>query len=200
MATNQACTIKKNSIAEKWVFTSRMTQRHEKKFGDYFSASISIATLYNEAYVLKNYIIDKKYIRVGDYRIEREITREGTSPRSQKFCKKELILFPYKYKKNNLIRYQKKEFEKLYPEATKYLESFSENLIKRKSDKNVEWFEYGRTQALAHLNQPKLLLSTIITKEVKLYQLSKDCIPIFWYIHSAKSRFAFKFRERIIEE
>lgn len=178
VATKDIYKIDKNSLTEKWVFTSSISKDHVKKrFGDYFTASISIATLYNEAYILKKYTTDKKFIKVGDYCIERGITREGVSPRSLNDNKKELIIFPYKYKKNKLVRYKKEEFERLYPEATKYLNSFSAHLTKRDSDKSVEWFEYGRTQALAHLNQPKLLLSTVVTKEVKVYQLSKECIP-----------------------
>lgn len=178
VVTKDIYDINKNSLTEKWVFTSSISKDPVKKrFGDYFIASISIATLYNEAFVLKKYKIDKKFIKVGDYCIERGITREGVSPRSLNYNKKELILFPYKYKKNKLVRFKKDEFEKLYPEATKYLSSFSTHLAERDSDKNVEWFEYGRTQALAHLNQSKLLLSTVVTKEVKVYQLSKECIP-----------------------
>ncbi len=199
VATKDVYNINKNSLTEKWVFTSNITQKPAKRFGDYFAASISIATLYNEAYILKKFAIEKNFIRVGDYCIERGITREGVSPRSLNYSKKELILFPYKYKSNKLVRYKKEDFEKLYPEATKYLKSFSVQLAKRKSDKSVEWFEYGRTQALAHLNQPKLLLSTVVTKEIKVYQLSKECIPYSGIYIVPKADLPLSFAKELLE-
>jgi len=198
-ATKDVYNIDKNSLTEKWVFTSNITQKPIKRFGDYFTASISIATLFNEAYVIKKFTIEKNFIKVGDYCIERGITKEGVSPRSLNYSKKELILFPYKYERNKLVRYKKEDFEKLFPEATKYLESFSAQLAKRKSDKSVEWFEYGRTQALAHLNQPKLLLSTVVTKEVKVYQLSNECIPYSGIYVIPKADMPLSFAKELLE-
>lgn len=170
--------IKKANLGNKWVFSNDSSNNSpKKKFGDYFNASISIATLLNEVYVLKNYDLEGDYFKLGDYKIEREIVRECASPRSLNYNKKELIIFPYQYNESSLVRYSSEAFEKKFTEATRYLKSFIEKLNKRNSDTSVEWFEYGRTQALAHLNQPKLLLSTIVTKEVKVYELSKECIP-----------------------
>lgn len=171
--------IPKDNLIDKWVFTDyNQIGKHKRRFGDYFSASISIATLLNNAYILKKFNYDEEdVIRVGNFQIERNVIREAVSPRSLKYKRSELIIFPYSYKGNQLVRYNKDEFESNYPGATKYLKSYAKELSERNSDKSVEWFEYGRSQALAHLNQPKLLLSTVITKEVKVYELTKDCIP-----------------------
>lgn len=57
------------------------------------------------------------------------------------------------------------------------MKNFKGNLEKRKSDRSVNWYEYGRTQALAHLDQEKLLTSIVVTKTVKVYELKKECIP-----------------------
>jgi len=83
-----------------------------------------------------------------------------------------MIIFPYSYKNGKLVRFSTEDFEKKFPCAVEYL---AEKL--EECDAGVSWFEYGRTQALAHLNQPKLLLSTIITKKTNVYLLSEDCIP-----------------------
>lgn len=64
-----------------------------------------------------------------------------------------------------------------YPGAVRYLKQFENELAERKSDKNAKWFEYGRSQALGKLNVEKLLLSTIISKEVAVYRLPSDSIP-----------------------
>jgi hypothetical protein len=61
--------------------------------------------------------------------------------------------------------------------AVEYLNNYKEKLLKRKSDKSSKWFEYGRSQALAHLNQKKILLSTVVTNEINVYHIDKESIP-----------------------
>lgn len=171
-------TIPKKKLMGKWIFgQSSESGIPKKKFGEYFTAAISIATLYNKAFLLKNYIEDEKYINIKGYKIERNLTRVAVSPRSLNYNKRERIIFPYSYSNGSLIRYCNAEFESEFPETSKYLKTFIKELENRKADDKNEWFEYGRTQALAHLDQPKLLLSTIVTNEIKVYELSKESIP-----------------------
>ena len=178
--TDQQFPISKSSLSQKWIFSNTNTKErsvNKQKFGYYFTAANSVATLLNEAYVLKEFIREKDYIIVGDSKIELCLAREGVSPRSLCYNKQELILFPYKYEQDSLKKYSREYFESNFPQATKYLKLYSAKLEKRKSDCNTEWFEYGRSQALAHLNQPKLLLSRVITNQVKIYELNENCIP-----------------------
>ena len=58
-----------------------------------------------------------------------------------------------------------------------YLNDFREDLDKRQSDTNSKWYEYGRSQALAGLDSDKLLISTVITENVAVYRLTRECIP-----------------------
>lgn len=170
--------ISKNNLTGKWIFSNFIEKnKGKKRFGDYFTAASSVATLFNEAYILKNSIEEDKYVVVGEYKIEKDIVRDGASPRSLSYNRPERIIFPYKYINNTLVKYTRSEFEEFFPEAVNYLRTYTEDLAARKSDNGIEWFEYGRSQALAHLSQPKLLLSTVVTKEVKVYELSKECIP-----------------------
>ena len=76
-----------------------------------------------------------------------------------------------------MIRYTETEFKSKFPGASAYLSDFREQLDERESDRNALWFEYGRSQALAGLNQRKLLISTVITDKVAVYMLKKKCIP-----------------------
>ncbi|AWV31776.1 Eco57I restriction-modification methylase domain-containing protein [Paenibacillus odorifer] len=178
IVNNITHTIPKKKLLGKWVFDQNSEYGiSKKKFGEYFTAAISIATLYNKAFLLKNYIEDEKYINIKGCKIERNVTRVAVSPRSLNYNKRERIVFPYSYSSGKLIRYTNDEFETEFPETSKYLKKFIEELKNRKADDKNEWFEYGRTQALAHLNQPKLLLSTIVTNEIKVYELSKESIP-----------------------
>ncbi|ULQ60412.1 hypothetical protein K7I13_03635 [Brucepastera parasyntrophica] len=75
------------------------------------------------------------------------------------------------------MRYKPIEFSTQYPFAEAYLKKFKNKLDVRKKDKSAEWYEYGRSQALSHMYQEKLLLSTVVTNDVEIYQLDKATIP-----------------------
>lgn len=178
VANSKSIRMNKTSLTKKWVFTkNNCNVSSNKKFGDLFTASISIATLFNKAYIIKEFVEDEHYLLVGENKLEKAVIRNAVSPRSLNYDRKELILFPYIYDSYGLKRYTSFDFEKNFPEATKYLMKYQKELGERKSDKSIEWFEYGRTQALAHLNQPKLLMSTVVTKSVKVYSIDKESIP-----------------------
>lgn len=161
--------IKKTTLSEKWAFDTQNNQgTHLVRFGDRFCASIAIATLYNKAFVISE----------NCEGIEQTCLRKAAAPRSLRYEKSEFILFPYSYDENGkLKRYEENEFQHLYPNAYKHLLSFKTNLSDRDADKSAKWFEYGRSQALRHINQEKLLMSTVITNAVELYHLSKDDVP-----------------------
>lgn len=165
-------------LGEKWVFTHEAAVR-KKRFGDFFKVSHVVATLLNKAYVL----VDGSYTELtdgfacGNHLIEREVVRDTETPRTERYNKHEKIIFPYAYDTNGLVRFADGEFERLYPGATAYLNEYREDLDKRKSDNNAKWYEYGRSQALNGLNKQKLLVSTVITNDVDVYELSQECIP-----------------------
>ena len=75
------------------------------------------------------------------------------------------------------MHYDRMTFEKNYPNAVDHLNRYKEKLDKRQKDTQAEWFEYGRSQALAHLQQKKLLMSTVVTKQVELYMLDEETVP-----------------------
>ena len=54
---------------------------------------------------------------------------------------------------------------------------FKDDLGKRDADKNCKWFEYGRSQALTYMNKKKLLVPSIITNRVLVFDLSESDIP-----------------------
>ena len=120
--------------------------------------------------------MDNGYV-CGNHTIEREVVRNTETPRTLRYIKHEKIIFPYTYNENELVHYDDGEFERLYPGATAYLNEFRDDLDKRQSDNNAKWYEYGRSQALSGLNRQKLLISTVVTNDVDVYELEQECIP-----------------------
>ena len=59
---------------------------------------------------------------------------------------------------------------------------------KRDADKSAQWFEYGRSQALTHINQSKILISTVITGKIRAYPLETDEIPYSGLFITVKDR------------
>ena len=163
--------INRHSLGDKWMFSDpENDSKPMLRFGDLFHASITIATLCNKAF-----IVDDKCI--SEENLEQNILRDAVSPKTLRYKKKKKIIFPYTYDDNELFRYSQEKFEELFPNAVKHLKQYSKELDARNSDAKAAWFEYGRSQALAHLNKEKLLISTIITNAVEVYKIHANTVP-----------------------
>ena len=163
--------INKESLLGKWNFTEYI-DFGERRFGDYFRASNCIATLANKIFI--HTVDDKGNLSID---IENDAVKDAKSPKSEQFGMKQKIIFPYYYENGNLKSYKEQEINLVYPKLMEYLNLKKSELLSRDSDKNANWYEYGRSQALRHINQKKLLISTIITKVVKVYELDCNTIP-----------------------
>ena len=171
LTNKQDRVISRTALGDKWTFNGELPGAGATiRFGDLFNASISIATLFNKAF-----LISKEDIQKGQ--IEPDVVYKAVSPRSLQYQAEKYIIFPYKYDESGLVRFTAAEFERLFPNATKHLRLFSTELAARDSDKNAAWFEYGRSQALSHINTEKLLVSTITTRKVEIHKIDKDTIP-----------------------
>ena len=165
-------------LGAKWFFANE-EEVGKRRFGDFFKVSHVVATLLNEAYVLA----DGKYVETANgficnnHFIESEVVRNTETPRTLRYGKHEKIIFPYYYNENGLGRFDEDEFEHRFPGAVEYLSEFREDLDKRKKDDSAKWYEYGRSQALSNLNCVKLLVSTVVTNDVEVYELEQTCIP-----------------------
>ena len=163
--------IDKEKLIEKWDF-SGFVSSGTRRFGDYFKVSNSIATLSNEIFI---HTVNED--NSMDIDVEPSVLRTAKSPKTEQYKIKQKIIFPYKYENGQLIRYEEDYFQKLFPLTYKYLKSKKTKLEDRDSDDKAKWYEYGRSQALAHLNCEKLLMSTIITRRVRIYKLDVEDIP-----------------------
>lgn len=169
LTAEQEVQIARSSLGEKWVFSNETESlRGEIRFGDCFRASNVVATLLNKAFLLSELDITG---------IEAEVVRKAASPKQMRKKKQEYIIFPYSYVDGELVRYDEATFEQRFPNAAHHLNAYKDELDQREKDDKANWFEYGRSQALSHLNQKKLLMSTVITKQVEPYMLDEDTVP-----------------------
>lgn len=198
VSKNKYLSIEKESLGEKWIF-SENKGKDKVLFSDYFLAATSVATLLNDAFVIKEYEIRGEYFYVENMPIEKEIIRPAASPRALSKDFKEFIIFPYEYVDGKLKRLEAEEMYNRYPCAYKYLEKFKDKLNLRNSDTNSKWFEYGRSQALDNLNQEKLLMSFIITNKVNVYELGVNYIPYSGIYIVPKSSLSLSVAKEILE-
>ena len=160
--------VKKKLLGDKWVFLNTDFNRKKTiRFGSRYHAAIAVATQLNRAFFVKE-----------EASIEPGCLRKGAAPRSLRRNVKEQIIFPYYYdEKDTLMRYEEDDFKSRFPNTYEHLLAFKDKLIVRDADKSAKWYEYGRSQALSHLHQEKLLLSTVVTNTVEVYYLAADDIP-----------------------
>jgi putative site-specific DNA-methyltransferase restriction-modification protein len=118
--------------------------------------------------------------------LEKELIRKAFSPRSITYGKNELIIFPYEVINNEVHRISEEKMITKYPNIYHYLLENKDNLLDRKSDKNSEWFEYGRSQAIRGIFTVKLLMSTVVTNNVKIHELEKEDIAYSGMIIKSK--------------
>ena len=177
ISSKSVFTICKADLQNKWIFEPVSSVPNGKQFGDYFSVCDVIATQANDVFVISDYSDNGDYIETNGFRIEKELLRRAYSPKCIGKSWKKFIVFPYSYNDCGLLRFNENEFRIKYPEALHYLESNRKRLDARKAETTALWFEYGRSQALAHLNQPKLMVSKILTGKLKAYVLGQNDIP-----------------------
>ena len=172
------CTMDRKQMTGKWLFTEQETTKLAS-FSDYFHASAPVATQLNNAFVIRNWDThDDLHIIFGNHIIEKAALRNAAGPRGLHQNAKEVIIFPYAYDtQGNIIHFTEEQFRTQYPGAYGYLMQNRTKLLLRKSDPQANWFEYGRSQLLTHLNQPKLILSSFVTNHPRVYLLSSDTVP-----------------------
>ncbi len=192
--------INKTLLKSKWVFTDEIVNDYDYvRFGDIYHAATSIATLLNKVFIISGFREDQNYVYIKEHIIEKSLLKRAVSPRSLNYNITEYVIFPYTYSEVGIKRYSLEKFKNTFPYGFNYLFSNKKRLDERNSDKNAKWFEYGRSQALAHLNQQKLLISTLMTHGTKVYQLEPQTIPTSGIYIVPKGEYSLEAAKRILE-
>ena len=166
---SKAFILKSNLDDKKWIFSKEIVTAGNKRLGDFFIVGNAIATLCNEAFILNADNMPE---------LEEKLLMKATSPKAKRFNKREMIIFPYVENKGAIRRIEEERFEKDYPLCAQHLRQFKKKLSSRKAEKTAKWYEYGRSQAIANMKKPKLMLSTVISnRKIEIYWLDKDTVP-----------------------
>lgn len=153
-----------------------------------------MATLYNDAFLLKDGILKDGFYSIGNEKIEEGIIRRTTSPKSKRNgVDNKYIIYPYYYDENKIFRYPEAEVKSRFPYAYEYLNKYKDRLLQRDSDKNASWFEFGRSQALQHMNQPMIMISSIISENTNAYLLNGEIPYSGLYIVPTKDTYSLEY-------
>ena len=200
MEKQKTCLVYKRTLSEKWTFDSPVVKvKGKKRFGVCFKVSAPVATLLNEAFLIQDFQESDKWVEKNGCRLEKNGLHPSASPKSKQSNTDTYIIFPYYYDQEGYHRYSEDEFTEKFPGIKSYLQQFKGKLLKRDVDEKCQWFEYGRSQALAHINQEKLLLSTLITGKVKYYRLDRETVPYSGMYIVPKENYTIEQAEQIIE-
>ena len=169
----------KDSFGGKWIFEEET--KGSRRFGDFFKVSNSIATLCNEVFIFEVTDEDDTFLYFKNEKVEKKIAFDAVSTKSEKKYQKnkrrDKIIFPYKKIDGNILSYDEEEFRKLFPECYSYLTRHKDRLMERKSSKGVQWFEYGRVQAINSIFTNKLIMPVVITNNVYVYEVGTESVP-----------------------
>ena len=205
--TGEQIEILKERLSSKWIFIRYLeafeemyrAKRQPFKFGTYFDVNNTIATLYNEAFLLEGYTLNGEYYEseTGD-KVEAALVRPAVSKKKRNQDNL-YIIFPYKWENGVLTHYEDKDFRKKFPYATAHLLQYETKLGKRAVDKSAKWFEYGRSQAVTKITQEKLVLPSIISSTVNVTEEDADTIPCAGFFITAKGEHTLAEAKKILE-
>lgn len=160
------------------VYDTRFDSRKDMlALDDVICVNNSVATLKNSIFIIPATRQDDTFYYLDKFKIEKNLTLPAVSPKSIALQKNLRIIFPYRYRKNKLTPISEEELKKEYPNAYQYLLSHKEELINRCLSKNVNWYEFGRRQALDIVDQPKLIMSNVVTKRLHVHLVPENTVP-----------------------
>ena len=165
--------------SDAWALGEYRVTANRHKFGDYFEVANSVATLLNDAFVITEYTDhDAQHISVNGTLVERAVLRKAVSIRTKNADPQPLIIFPYTYGENGaIVRYAEETFVEKFPGAAAHIRKYQKKLDARKADKTAKWFEYGRSQAISHLDCPKLVISVMVSGDVRAITADENAVP-----------------------
>lgn len=188
--------------SDAWALGEYKVTPNRHKFGDYFEVANSVATLLNDAFVITDYSEhDADHISVNGTLVERTVLRSAVSIKTKNANPQPLIIFPYSHDNNGgIVRYTEEAFLQQFPGAAAHIRKYQKQLDQRKADKTAKWFEYGRSQAISHLDCEKLVISVMVSGNVRVVTADKNSIPFAGLYITTKGKLSLQKAVEILQQ
>lgn len=176
--------------------------------GDFVSIKNGFATLKNDIYVFTPYREDEAYFYLKknskEYPIEKTICRNTVKPNTLNEqlplnLQMEKLIFPYMQSEGKVAIMSEDYFQTNYPKTYAYLTDFKNELAQRDKGNRqyVEWYAYGRTQAL-NINGYRLFFPYLASKPIFILSEEKELMFYNGYALVSDNLEQLKFLQKIL--
>jgi adenine-specific DNA-methyltransferase len=157
-------------------FLKELYENSYNKVSDFFDVQYGFATLRDKIFISKIEKEKDSLVLFNNYWIEKSILKKIVKGSTYKGKKSEIkyIIFPYKKLNSKFIPIDENELKNNFPYAYNYLLDNKEELLKRNIDKNINWYEFGRSQGIQSSCNEKIVVSPLIKDKIHYNLLEKD--------------------------
>lgn len=159
-------------------FLKQLHQTHYAQLQDFFDVQYGFATLRDKIFIAKAVDLPNGLSNFNGEILESAILRpivKGSRYKGQP-DEIERVLFPYFYENGRYKPYAEHDLAQKFPFAYAYLLKNKEELLKRDTDKNAQWFEFGRSQGLQTSHREKIVVSTLVNGCVHFFRLPENVL------------------------
>lgn len=171
-----------------WVFSNKDDSLFVDNFnkcdsnsvlGDYFNIQHGFATLRDSVFISKHHAFVDYYEGVclfNGFLIENALVRpivKGSKYRGNP-DDYSYIIYPYEKIDGRWVVIGEEKLKTKYPMTYSYFLSHKDELLKRDSDKNALWYEFGRSQGVQTMHGEKIVCDTMVNDRVLFYKLPDD--------------------------
>lgn len=148
------------------------------QLGDLFNVQYGFATLRDKIFIAKATPIDETHSQFNGFNIENAILRPIVKGSRYKGLPEDIehVVFPYYLCNGRYVAYTEADLAQQFPLAYAYLLHHKQTLSERDIDKNVQWFEFGRSQGLQTSHSEKIVVSTLFYDCITLFRLPKNVL------------------------
>ena len=198
---NRGHTISKSKLGKSWNFYNSTKNTDMVYFGDFFDVKNAVATLKNAVFIFSPKHEDDNYYYNNCFKIEKQLVKKAVSVSSIKYKYSKYILFPYKLNAGKISRFEESELKRIYPFSYEYLKAKEHILKSRKLDKNTNWYEFGRRQALDSVFYHKLIIPNVLTRKVTAFPIDKETVPYagIFIVQRKNCNFSLNLAKKILE-
>lgn len=159
-------------------FVHQLNRAHHTQLQDFFDVQYGVATLRDKIFIAKAVDLPNGLSEFNGEMVETAILRPIVKGSRYKGLPEDVesVLFPYFQENGRYKAYAEQNLAQQFPFAYSYLLKNKEELLKRDTDKNAQWFEFGRSQGLQTSHREKIVVSTLVNGCVHFFRLPENVL------------------------